>query len=86
MQWRPIALGLGLTVLVSTLVTAYAVWQDGAKFAATVKTYRPAAASVERPGYVDSEQFYWKTAEQLRGYVRRQRDAIFKEVGIGQTP
>lgn len=86
MQWRRMTLGLGLAILVGTLVTTYAVWRDGGKFAATVKTYRPAAASVKRPGYVDPQQFYWRSAEQLRRYVRQQRDAIFKEVGVVKTP
>lgn len=86
MPWRRFTIGLGLAILVGLTVATYAVWRDGGKFAATVKTYPPAPASVDRPGYVDSEQFYWKSAAQLKRYVREQRDAIFSEVGLSQTP
>ncbi len=86
MQWRRMTLGLGMAALVGAMVTTYTIWRDGDKFSETVKSYRPAAASVEQPGYVDPKRFYWKTAEQLRRYVRQQREAIFKEVERAKTP
>ncbi len=86
MQWQRVVLSFGMAALVGALVTTYAIWHDGGKFAATVKPYRPAPDSVEQPGYVDPEQFYWKSAEQLRRYVQQQHDAISKEVKAGKTP
>jgi O-antigen ligase len=80
------ALGLTLVLTGFLALSAFAIWEDGRRFAAAEKRPVPAANGVKAASYLDPGQFQWKTQEKLREYARRHRLALQDTIGRSEAP
>lgn len=81
-------LGLAALLLAAGFVgmTAYALWEDGRRFAAAEPRPAPAPNGMAQAGYLDAREFQWKTPEKLQDYVHRHRQALQQMMERSEAP
>lgn len=83
LRWSAV---LGLTLLAGVAMTAYAVWEDGRRFAATEKPGTPAPTGVAAASYLEPREFQWKGEQALADYARRHREALVERLRRSDIP
>lgn len=81
-------LGLAGVLAVAGFIgmSAYALWEDGRRFAAAEPRPAPAPNGVAQAGYLDPRELQWKTPEKLQDYVRRHRQALQQMMERSEAP
>ena len=77
---------VGLTLAGAVAMTAYAVWEDGRRFAATQKPGTPAPSGVAAASYLEAREFQWKGEQALADYARRHREALQERLRRSEAP
>ncbi|MBL8327634.1 MAG: O-antigen ligase family protein [Rubrivivax sp.] len=80
------AQALALLLAGFAAVAAYAIWEDGQRFAATERRGKPAPNGVADAGYLDPREFQWKGVKALDDYARRHRQALLETMKRSESP
>ena len=81
-----LARGLALVLAGAALTAAYALWEDGRRFAATEKRSAPPPNGVAEASYLDARELHWRSAERLADYARRHRDGLMDMLSRSESP
>jgi exopolysaccharide production protein ExoQ len=83
---RQVAAAVAWGVTAFLAMSAYAIWDDGRRYAAADKPGQPAAKGVSDAGYVQPGEFQWKTAEKLLDYQRRHHEGLMQRLQRSEQP
>jgi exopolysaccharide production protein ExoQ len=67
-------------------LSAYAIWEDGRRFAAAERRSAPAAAGVAAASYLDVREFQWKSPQKLADYQRRHHEGLRQMLDRSEAP
>jgi uncharacterized oligopeptide transporter (OPT) family protein len=83
---RHLFVGLLVTLLAFLGVSAFAIWQDGMRFARVEEQNQPAPTGIAAASYLDASRLQWKTADQLHEYAREHRLELIDRMEEHGTP
>lgn len=83
---RSISAWLLVSLLVFLGVSAFAIWQDGARFALANETLPPVPNGIAAASFLDAHRLEWRTVDELHEYAREHRRGLVARIEGNGTP